>query len=113
MSVSFGEGQSLKFSSGSMTKLPSVSGSGSLSGGASGGDLGAYTVSGSFDGASGAGNYNFNFDWGSCSMATTPTSGVGADMMGSANLDCTGTVPSGMSSMNGFSSGSIRGAAWR
>merc|ERR1719394_2088544 len=112
MAVSFGEGESLKFSSGSMTKLPSVSGSGSLSGGATGGDLGAYTVSGSFDGASGAGSYDFAFDWGSCSMATTPTSGVGADMMGSANLDCSGSVPSGMKAMSGFSSGSIRGAAW-
>ena len=65
-----------------MVWLPVVSGTGYS-------ELGEYTISGDFDPETGDGNYDLTFNWGKCHLNTRPTSGVGVDMMGYADIDCT------------------------
>merc|ERR1719431_45849 len=83
MTLEIGQNNRLLFETENMRKIPTVSGSG-------GSDWGNYQTSGHYDMTSGNGEYTLDFNWGQCQMSTRPSSGPGDDMMGTADMSCSG-----------------------
>ena len=87
-SVYLGCDQYLKLHSTDTIKLPTVSGTGTS-------DFGDYQVTGTYDIVSGGGTYELTYEWGKCTLKTEPSTESNSEMVGVADLSCSGKVPSG------------------
>ena len=94
MSIYLGCDQYLKLHTTNLIKLPTVSGSGTS-------DFGEYSISGNYDIATGSASYSLDFDWGSCMLNVDVTTHSNTEVIGKADLSCTGNIPSGYCDFTG------------